>query len=531
MASKSNAGPPRRAFISVMAPSSRFQSTPRTACSSPARSRASMTSRRPAAMRSLPAVCSAGGAAGGSFSMSGSERYRIEPVRHGRHSRSQAFGRQRRVEALTDLRILIFVIDQRAPLTDGDHHAVLAPLRGNLELDWHPVAVVADGQLPGGLGPSIEVLMEPAARRAVDAARSPVELHNLILAPVLVRAYASFLGPDQDVSLRAKNEQHCARAMVVRLVIAVRRPIGHVADERVARHLELRDLDARALHFLGVHHGPLDVGDEVRLPQVGAARLGHKALVAHLEVAVLAGKAIAELEVGIEDELGIVEDVHHQWGIGYRHQPDRLIGAINEAVPAVERRGEHRALAPLEHLLAAVLLPHLGDALAVQRTEDFLEHVLLGLDRATGWDLQQVQAGDTLHAIQVHERSLAARAAPGRQLHGADVAHPIALDQRDAFTFHPGPVAASRPFFHARSPSGSVCAEALPGSATAIVDGSTTEPSANPCACDQPFSGRPSASALSSRSQILRRRITLTSSWPRCSPERSAATPWPTCAA
>jgi hypothetical protein len=79
----------------------------------------------------------------------------------------------------------------------------------------------------------------------------------------------------------------------------------------------------------------------------------------------------------------------------------------------VERRREQTPLVPLEHLLVAVVVPQLGGALTVENADYFLVQMTLRIERAAGRNLTDIAAGDSLHAVQLNERRLAAHARVG----------------------------------------------------------------------------------------------------------------------
>src|SRR5581483_11507903 len=109
------------------------------------------------------------------------------------------------------------------------------------------LAAVAKRELARFLIAGIEMLVEPAARRAEDAALAPVDLDALIGVAGLIGPNPRFRRPHERVALRAQDEQNRAALMEVRLVIASHRPLGNVADQRAAAHVEGSNLHAVAL--------------------------------------------------------------------------------------------------------------------------------------------------------------------------------------------------------------------------------------------------------------------------------------------
>src|SRR3990172_6808603 len=116
------------------------------------------------------------------------------PVDDRRHLRPSPLWPQGLLPALSDLRVLILVLDHGAPLLEAPQSALRASCNRHAETPRVALAPRAQGQMPGRLGAGVEVLVEPAAGRAVDAAGPPVDLHHGVLLPRLLGSGPHLLG-------------------------------------------------------------------------------------------------------------------------------------------------------------------------------------------------------------------------------------------------------------------------------------------------------------------------------------------------
>src|SRR6185295_18348793 len=139
-------------------------------------------------------------------------------------------------------------------------------------------------------GPGVEVLMEPAAAGTIDAAGFPLHFNDLIVAPAREGMRAQFLRPEQDIAGGLQSQQDRASAVIMRLVIARRRPGGEVADQAVAGYFELSDADAGAFDFALIDVGGLNITNEIGLPDMlHAGLVAFKSL---FEITVVGGVTI-----------------------------------------------------------------------------------------------------------------------------------------------------------------------------------------------------------------------------------------------
>src|SRR6185437_7869281 len=156
-------------------------------------------------------------------------------------------------------------------------------------------------------------------------------------------------------------------------------------------------------------------------------------------LAVVGGEAIGELERIVENELVVVEQVHDHRRIVDGDVDDRLLADIVQLVPAVERRREQRTQAPFEGgaALLGALAPYLGRAMALQHADELLVQMALRLDGAAGRNLDDLDAGEALHADQLDEGGGRARQLPGPALGRPRVLHAIAAMDGDVLLLHP----------------------------------------------------------------------------------------------
>ena len=101
---------------------------------------------------------------------------------------------------LSNMRIFIGVFNQRAALFDVDVDAVFAAFVGDLETDGMDATAVTERQVTRGIGVGVEMLMEPAAAGAVDAAGFPFDLDHFIPMAVLEGVRARLFRPQQDIA-------------------------------------------------------------------------------------------------------------------------------------------------------------------------------------------------------------------------------------------------------------------------------------------------------------------------------------------
>ena len=99
-----------------------------------------------------------------------------------------------------DRGVFVFVLDQSAALLHVDVDAIFTPLIGNLKADRVKPAAVADRQMTRRCRSCIEMLMKPAAGRAIDASLFLFNLYYLIAAATLIGPGAELFVPQQNIS-------------------------------------------------------------------------------------------------------------------------------------------------------------------------------------------------------------------------------------------------------------------------------------------------------------------------------------------
>src|SRR5882724_1901165 len=94
-----------------------------------------------------------------------------------------------------NVRVFVGIFDQGAAFFHVDINAVLTALVGDLETARVKPAAVAQREMARRLGAGVEMLMKPAARRAIDAARFPFYLDDIFVVPGFVGPGAELLRP------------------------------------------------------------------------------------------------------------------------------------------------------------------------------------------------------------------------------------------------------------------------------------------------------------------------------------------------
>ena len=146
--------------------------------------------------------------------------------------------------------------------------------------------------------------------------------------------------------------------------------------------------------------------------------------------------AVGERVGVVEHEIDVVIQVHDVRQVRAKQQTHRLLaGGVELLVPGVEGDGEQGALAPLDGVLGLALLPDSGGALAAHDVHHGVVHVPLGLQRAGGRDLDDLQAVIFLVA-QPRVGDLAAAALPVGQRQRGQVGERAAFIQRRALAAH-----------------------------------------------------------------------------------------------
>ena len=176
-------------------------------------------------------------------------------------------------------------------------------------------------------------------------------------------------------------------------------------------------------------------GDEVGLQQEALL------LALGAEVVGLAGEALLEVVLGVEDEVDVLVEVDDRRRIGDRHVARRLAaGAVEVLVPAVERDGEQRAGLPFEGDALARVVPHRGGAAARQHQDHLLEQLPLRRELLARRDLADVAVVRGARGLVVDVDARAAAPRPRLQLDGVQVAHIMRADDVEALAAHPAQV-------------------------------------------------------------------------------------------
>ena len=149
-----------------------------------------------------------------------------------------------------------------------------------------------------------------------------------------------------------------------------------------------------------------------------------------LEVALTAvvafiADAVVEDAGVVEDEVGVVEEVHHGELVGDGGEAGGLrAGAVEVLVLGVEGDAEGRAGAPLEGVLGAAGELDGGGAAAGDDVDVLVVEVLLDVELTAGFDLGDVGAEVVALAREVDVCAAAAEAGPGFDL-AVDAVHAV----------------------------------------------------------------------------------------------------------
>src|SRR5204862_4612218 len=101
----------------------------------------------------------------------------------------------------------------------------------------------------------------------------PFHLDDFVAAAGFVRPSAELLRPQENITRRLQTEQNRAGAVIVRFVVARRRPLRQMADQTISGKLELGDAHAGAFYFALIEIRRLNVHDEISFPDMLHARL------------------------------------------------------------------------------------------------------------------------------------------------------------------------------------------------------------------------------------------------------------------
>ena len=295
-----------------------------------------------------------------------------------------------------------------------------------------------------------EMLMEPVAahrRRRHHAAELVVLALDLVLVAVPPGLRAERRRPGVGVARALDADQHRGRRVLVRLRVAPGLVMADPEIEAVARHRRLHAAVAGRAPVIQRQFRVDDVGDEIRAPHGEAAHRIGLEIVVGLEVVRSAREPLGEFVRAVEDELAAVEQVHHVGRRGAADDERARRRRIDDAVIAVERNGEDRALLPFEHVaLGLAFLPHFGRAAAFDDEADLLVEMAFGVERARAGQLDHIHAPQAFGAEELDEGAAAAQALPvgERQvLHAPDA--DVAIHGQ-AFLIHEAVIGQLRPF-------------------------------------------------------------------------------------
>src|SRR5687767_4340077 len=169
---------------------------------------------------------------------------------------------------------------------------------------------------------------------------------------------------------------------------------------------------ARAALLGGEERQVDGVGDEVRVEQQPFL------LALVREVFRLAGEALLEVVIAVENEIQVAERVDDDRRVGDRDVARGVLArAVEVLVPAVERDREDRTRLPLEGDAVPGVVPDRGGAAAVEDVDHLLEELALRREALARRDLADVAVVRGARGVMVEEYAFASPAAPRLEFH------------------------------------------------------------------------------------------------------------------
>ncbi len=150
----------------------------------------------------------------------------------------------------------------------------------------------------------------------------------------------------------------CAGAVAMPLLIGADRELRDMSSQGIAGQLE-HDIGAASPSFLPeLELEIIDIGDKIALPYPLGVLLAFAA-----KVFVLAGVAVAEDKVVVENKVRTMVDIDYKGGRSDAEEPGRFIPlAVEVLTESVQRRREKAALAPFKSLFLSTRKPYRGSA-------------------------------------------------------------------------------------------------------------------------------------------------------------------------
>src|SRR4029453_17730482 len=116
----------------------------------------------------------------------------------------------RRLIALGNFGIFVFVWNHPSALFDSPEHIVIGFLMGDFESEREKTAAITDRQMACRFLAGVEVLVKPIARRAIDAAFAPFNLNDFVFITIRVRMQAPLLVQEQNIADGLKSDDNRA---------------------------------------------------------------------------------------------------------------------------------------------------------------------------------------------------------------------------------------------------------------------------------------------------------------------------------
>ena len=225
----------------------------------------------------------------------------------------------------------------------------------------------------------------------------------------------------------------------MRLGIATRLVLTDPLVEAVAGHVRLNAAIARRAAVIERQFAIDNVRDEVGLAHRKSAHRIGRQIVLILEIVSRAGIAVGEIIRAVEDEMRVVQQVHHVRRRRAAQDDRRRVCRIHEAMVGVERDREHRAALPFKRLARRrAVVPHFRGAATFDHETHLLVNMLLDVESAAGRHFNDIHAPQAFRAEQLDICALAAQTRPGlhRQIENRLAAN--VAENGNAFGFHEG---------------------------------------------------------------------------------------------
>src|SRR5258706_7576922 len=264
--------------------------------------------------------------------------------------------------------------------------------------------------------------MKPAAGWDNQTARLPIEALDLLAAR-----------PEQRVALAGEDDHVRTGAVKVGFLVTADSELRDMAAQRVFGNFQAHLRTAATAFFPFEQLQIFHVGDEVGLPG-SAGKPGSRVA----EIIFLGIKAVAKNVRAVENEIAVMDQIHHARRAGDGEKTRRLVAvAIEELMPGVQRRREQRTFLPFESSFRLAFIPDRRRATAADDVDQLFVHMFFRFERFACRDFADISVVGFTGAFQAEAHAQPTGARPWRERFGGDVADEKTLDQRNAFALDP----------------------------------------------------------------------------------------------